>query len=212
MQDRYKHPGVPVLRTLPNGHRVLQQHNGNIFLIGQGASPKGDLPFLDRLNLTTLKTERSFHSAEKTYEAVLAVLAPDGSRVLTRFETPTEPPNYFTRAPPGGKKDRLTNFADPCAATARHPEPARHLQARRRRAAVGDAGPAAGVQGGAALAGGALGVSARSSRTPAPPARSAARRTTSRRCAAQLNRALLFCRAMPYLTVPPCRSSATRRR
>ncbi len=57
-QDRYKHPGAPVLRTLPNGHRILQQHNGNIFLIGQGASPRGDLPFLDRMNLTTLKTER----------------------------------------------------------------------------------------------------------------------------------------------------------
>ncbi len=41
------------------------------------------------------------------------MLAPDGSRVLTRFETPTDPPNYFTRALPDGKKGRLTDFADP---------------------------------------------------------------------------------------------------
>jgi dipeptidyl aminopeptidase/acylaminoacyl peptidase len=113
INDRYKNPGVPVLRTLPTGHRVLRQDKGNIYLLGQGASPQGDRPFLDRMSLATFKTERLFQCADKSYEAVLAVLAADGSRVLTRHETTTEPPNYFVRSLPGTKKEALTQFADP---------------------------------------------------------------------------------------------------
>ena len=33
-----------------------------IYLIGPGASPEGDRPFLDRLNLKTLASERLFRS------------------------------------------------------------------------------------------------------------------------------------------------------
>jgi dipeptidyl aminopeptidase/acylaminoacyl peptidase len=43
---------------------------------------------------------------------VLAVLAEDGPRLLTRHESPAEPPNYFVRAA-GGAKKALTDFADP---------------------------------------------------------------------------------------------------
>jgi dipeptidyl aminopeptidase/acylaminoacyl peptidase len=112
VQDRYRNPGTPVLRTLPNGQRVLAEYEGHIYLTGQGASPQGDRPFLDKMNLKTLKTERLFHCPEKTYEEVLAVLAEDGSRLLTRREGPAEPPNYHVRAA-GGAKKALTDFADP---------------------------------------------------------------------------------------------------
>src|SRR5262249_58500148 len=58
VQDRYKDPGQPVLRTLPGGHRVLRQHNGRIFLAGAGATPQGDRPFLAEMDLKTLETPR----------------------------------------------------------------------------------------------------------------------------------------------------------
>ena len=39
-----------------------------IYLEGDGASPKGDRPFLDRFNLKTLETERLFQCDGESYE------------------------------------------------------------------------------------------------------------------------------------------------
>jgi dipeptidyl aminopeptidase/acylaminoacyl peptidase len=113
IHDRYRDPGSLVLRTLPNGHRVVHQHQGKVFLDGKGSSPGGDRPFLEQLDLETLKAIRLFHCAEKTYEDVVALLAADGSQFLTRYESPTEPPNYLVRRPHADEKKALTEFPDP---------------------------------------------------------------------------------------------------
>ena len=46
--ERYRNPGSPVLRTLANGFSVVEHDGDTIWLRGQGASPEGDRPFLDR--------------------------------------------------------------------------------------------------------------------------------------------------------------------
>lgn len=112
-QDRYSDPGNPVMERLPNGQSVIHQNGDSIFLSGQGASPKGDRPFLDRFNLKTLKSERLFRCDDNSYESFVAMLADDGSRFITRYETQTTPPNYFTRAAGSDSKQALTNFPDP---------------------------------------------------------------------------------------------------
>jgi dipeptidyl aminopeptidase/acylaminoacyl peptidase len=111
IQDRYRDPGTLVFRTLPNGHSAFRMHEGHVFLDGQGASPKGDRPFLDRFHLETLKKERLFHSNANSYENVSAVLAEDGSRFLTRHESPTHPPNFFLHL--GNGKLPVTQHTDP---------------------------------------------------------------------------------------------------
>jgi len=113
IRERYKDPGEPVMRTLPNGKQVLRQHGGAIFLTGAGASPKGEFPFLDRYDLETGKTERIFQCSDKSFESVAAVAADDGSRFITRYETPTDPPNYFARTAGSAEKRALTSFPDP---------------------------------------------------------------------------------------------------
>ncbi len=113
-QDRYNNPGSPVMRPLPNGQSVMWQHGNHIFLSGQGATPQGDRPFLDRFDLTALRSERLFRCDEKSYESVVALVADDGSRFITRYETPNDPPNYFLRTVnPSPQKVALTNFPDP---------------------------------------------------------------------------------------------------
>src|SRR5215510_8762911 len=112
-QDRYGDPGDPVMKRLPNGQSVIHQNGDQIFLTGQGASPKGDRPFLDRFDLKTLKSERLFQCDDSSYESFVALLAADGSRFITRYETQSTPPNYFVRAAGGGDKQALTNFPDP---------------------------------------------------------------------------------------------------
>ena len=113
MQDRYNDPGTPVMRRLPNGRMVIHQHGESIFLSGQGASPNGDRPFLDRFNLTTMKSERLFRCDEQSYESFVALLAPDGSRFLTSHETQQSPPNYHLRTAGSSDRVALTSFSDP---------------------------------------------------------------------------------------------------
>ncbi len=112
-QDRYNDPGDPMTKRTPNGQSVMIQHGDYIFLSGQGASDEGDRPFLDRFDLKTLKSERLFRCDDKSYESVVALLADDGSRFITRHETQTTPPNYFIRAAGSDARQALTNFPDP---------------------------------------------------------------------------------------------------
>ncbi len=114
VQDRYRDPGRPLMRLRPTGHSAILQQGDWIFLSGQGASPEGDRPFLDRFNLKTLKSERLFRSGAASYEMVVAVLKDDASTVVTRHESPTDPPNYHVRNLSDPKAGRaLTRFADP---------------------------------------------------------------------------------------------------
>jgi dipeptidyl aminopeptidase/acylaminoacyl peptidase len=111
-RDRYKDPGRPVFRRLPNGRSVILQTGDSIYLNGQGASPEGDRPFLDRFNLKTQKSERLFRSGAKEYESVVALLDDSGARFITRHESPSDPPNYYLRTA-SGPATPLTKFPDP---------------------------------------------------------------------------------------------------
>ena len=112
-EDRYGDPGFPWQR--PGGgtaSTTILQDGDSIYLVGRGASPEGDLPFVDRLNLDTLATERLFRSDAGTYETAVAVLATDGGALLTRRESTTEPPNYFATNLSTGERRALTDFSD----------------------------------------------------------------------------------------------------
>ncbi len=95
--ERYKNPGYPVYHELPTGAWAILQQNGWIYLDGGGSSPKGDRPFLDRLNLQTFKTERLFRSDSLSYEYFVTWLNPASGTFITRHESPSDPPNFFTR-------------------------------------------------------------------------------------------------------------------
>ncbi|HYT65377.1 MAG TPA: prolyl oligopeptidase family serine peptidase [Vicinamibacterales bacterium] len=109
-QDAYSDPGTPVTRR--TGGPIIQ--NGDaIWLSGSGATPQGDRPFLSTLNLKTLQTERVFRADDETYETVVAPLDDAGKRILTRYETPSDPPNYYVRDLAAGTKRAVTSFKDP---------------------------------------------------------------------------------------------------
>lgn len=113
-EDVYSDPGRPLRR--PGGGvasaAILQDGNA-IYLAGNGASPDGDRPFVDRLDLATLETERLFHTEPETYEPVIAVLDADGETLLTRRESRTDPPDYFVRNTATGDRRALTRHTDP---------------------------------------------------------------------------------------------------
>jgi dipeptidyl aminopeptidase/acylaminoacyl peptidase len=95
--ERYANPGNPVKRQLANGAWVVRQDGDSIYLAGTGSSPDGDRPFLDRLNLNTLKSERLFRADKTSYERFLSFTGPDTRTFLTWHQSPADPPNAFTR-------------------------------------------------------------------------------------------------------------------
>jgi len=110
-QERYKDPGTPVMKVV-KGQRAMLQSGDSIYLIGNGSSPEGDRPFLDRFNLQTLNSERIFRSEANRYEAPLALLSDDGAQFITRRESPAEAPNYFVRSS-AAQARALTQYPDP---------------------------------------------------------------------------------------------------
>jgi len=115
-EDRYSDPGMWVLvqDTATDRLAPLRSSDGRyLYLRGNGASPQGDRPFLDRFDLTTGKTERLWQSAAPNYEQVLQVVDRDASRIITQREAPTEAPNYFVRDLRNKSLTQITKLSDP---------------------------------------------------------------------------------------------------
>lgn len=97
VQDGAKRPGSPLPVALPNGRYAVGQCADSIFLAGEGASPTGPRPFLDRIDLGSLTTVRLFQSEAACYEEVVALVGGDNTHFITRRESVTDPPNYILR-------------------------------------------------------------------------------------------------------------------
>lgn len=108
-RERYRHPGTPLTRMLPNGRTAVIAGGGELQMAGPGAGPKGERPFLDRFSLKDLSSTRVFQSSETQYEQALLVL--DGGRLITQRESGSEPPNLWLRD--GTGTSVLTRVKDP---------------------------------------------------------------------------------------------------
>jgi len=114
--DWYGDPGAPVTKLNAQGEKVLRQDGDWIYLVGEGGSPDGDHPFLDRYNLSTKQTERLLATSGENYEHVVEVLDDAAGRVITRYETSVEFPNYYLRDLKSGDRKALTKIATPKSA------------------------------------------------------------------------------------------------
>jgi dipeptidyl aminopeptidase/acylaminoacyl peptidase len=99
-QDRYNDPGRPALVRDVNGRSRLQitADGRSIFLLGQGASPEGDRPFVDRFDLDSRQATRLFHSQAPDYALPQALLDQEGGALLLTRESPDVPPNYYVQS------------------------------------------------------------------------------------------------------------------
>jgi dipeptidyl aminopeptidase/acylaminoacyl peptidase len=114
-EDRYNHPGTPLIQPSAAGRRVLLTGDDgrSIFLCGDGASPEGNRPFLDRFDLKTMIKERMWRSEAPYYEKPVRLLDAKKQHLLTSRESTVKPPNYFVRDLRKGKIRQLTSFPHP---------------------------------------------------------------------------------------------------
>jgi dipeptidyl aminopeptidase/acylaminoacyl peptidase len=133
--DNYADPGNPVRQQLANGFKVVRQDGDSIYLAGDGSSPDGDRPFLDRLDLKTLKSERLFRSDKTSYERFLSFTGPDARTFVTWHESPADPPNAFERAlaKPVAAPTGEAAFASTSVAITHIPDPTPEVRAIKKR-------------------------------------------------------------------------------
>ncbi len=116
MRDLYADPGNPVQEPDASGFPVIVQRDGWIWMSGRGSSENGDLPFLDRVNLSTLASERIWRCEMGVYETVEGLVFDESGNAtgfVTEHESPQVPPNYRMRAMDGSVREELTSFPDP---------------------------------------------------------------------------------------------------
>ena len=114
-EDRYNDPGGFATILNQYGRSVLLTTNDNstLYLSGQGASPEGNRPFVDKFDLTNKEATRLWESKAPFYEVPVEILDIEKGIVLTRKESEDDPPNYFMRNIKSGKQTQLTFFKNP---------------------------------------------------------------------------------------------------
>jgi dipeptidyl aminopeptidase/acylaminoacyl peptidase len=135
--EKYKNPGSLVEKRLPNGASVVRQDGDAVYLDGQGASPAGDRPFLDRFNLKTRKSERLFRSEKTAFEGFVAFAGDKPEQgFITWHQSPAEPPNAFVRtvgAPIANAPAEEAAFASTPTAVTHLPDPTPAVRAIKKR-------------------------------------------------------------------------------
>jgi len=111
--EAYLDPGTPMMTVHPDGTRTVLQDGNQIYLRGLGASPEGDRPFLDRLELSDLTTHRLWRSPAGAFEQALGFAGDDRGSILVWHESRAEPPNLAVVRLADGDRTQLTWFPDP---------------------------------------------------------------------------------------------------
>ena len=113
-EDRYTHPGNLEGAYNTFGREVLYvQQDGTIFLLGEGASSKGDRPFVDEYNLYTKKRKRIWQSEAPFYEIAIQLIDSAAYRILVKRESQHESANYFLHNIKKNTWQQTTFFENP---------------------------------------------------------------------------------------------------
>ncbi|CAO2826631.1 unnamed protein product [Amaranthus hypochondriacus] len=127
-EDVYSDPGSPMSRRTSYGTYIIakirKEEDDTTYLLlnGNGATPEGNIPFLDLLDINTGNKERIWQSDKKKYyETVVALMSDqvEGDlflnqlRILTSKESKTENTQYFVQSWPDRRPVQITNFPHP---------------------------------------------------------------------------------------------------
>ena len=104
-EDDFDDPGSP----------TGMQDGDWLYLRGDGISPEGERPFIDRIHLETKETERVWQSKEGYYEYPERISgnADDGYRILKSRESRETPPDYHFSDLGENSTTQLTTTDDP---------------------------------------------------------------------------------------------------
>ncbi len=114
-QDIYSDPGRFETKKNQNGRYLLMIEKDNAYLIGDGYSKEGQFPFIDEINLSSLKAKRLYQSEYKDkMEDLISIEDIKKGDVLVQIQSKNEFPNYYIRnIKSKAKLDQITWFKNP---------------------------------------------------------------------------------------------------
>ena len=97
-QDLYSHPGLFQTKKNQYGQYTLMLDGHTTYLFGDGHTADGQFPFIDELDLRTLKKKRIYQSTDTDrLEEMVSFIDSGKGTLITRVESATEYPNYYIR-------------------------------------------------------------------------------------------------------------------
>lgn len=114
-QDHYNDPGDFITERNNYNREVLVIDKGNVYLEGDGYSKEGQKPFIDMMNLDSKQKTRLYQAENKDkLETIAKVLDIRKGQIITRVQSPTNYPNYYSRNIKSRKASRpVTQFENP---------------------------------------------------------------------------------------------------
>ncbi len=115
IEDRYNDPGSFQTTTNEYGKSVLHFDSRDrlLFLVGSGASPEGDKPFVDTYDVTSGVTERLWQSEPPYYERPVNIIDAENNIIMTRRESQQKHPDFYLRYLMDDKLIKVTDLPDP---------------------------------------------------------------------------------------------------
>ena len=117
-EELYEDPGRLVMDLNQKGNYVVLSSDNykSVYLNGNGYSPDGALPFIDRLDLNTLKKTRLWRSDDPYFEKPVEYIDMSKGLFISQRESNDENPNYYLKNIKNPKKVKtvqLTFFDNP---------------------------------------------------------------------------------------------------
>lgn len=113
-QDVYSDPGRFNTTKNQYGRYVIDMKGGKSYLIGDGFTKDGQHPFIDEMDMKSLKKKRLYTSDLKNAkEEIVDILNPAKGEILTTQQSSSQYPNYFKKNIKSNKAEAVTSFANP---------------------------------------------------------------------------------------------------
>ncbi len=113
VNDDYNDPGNPLYDRIAGNDYVLAQDGDWAYYTTSGASPEGNFPRLDKINLRTGEKQTLWESPKESYSQFISFAGPGHDQFIIRRESNTEVPNFFLTGLHVKKENQLTAFTDP---------------------------------------------------------------------------------------------------
>lgn len=113
-QDVYGHPGNVHRDRNDFGTYTMYIHKDKTYWVGAGHTKEGEFPFIDELDLKTLKKKRIYTAkASEMQERISQVIDVTKGDILISLQSATEYPNFHFKNIKSGKQSALTNIENP---------------------------------------------------------------------------------------------------
>ncbi|MDQ3015939.1 MAG: prolyl oligopeptidase family serine peptidase [Bacteroidota bacterium] len=113
VNDDYHDPGIALFDRLPGNDYVMAQDGDWAYYSNSGASPEGNFPRLDRINLRSGEKETLWESGKDSYSQFISFVGKGHDQWIIRRESNKDVPNFYLTGLHVKSEKQLTSFTDP---------------------------------------------------------------------------------------------------